>query len=169
MAHERQGSFSVHANGHHVFHPRRTFVGHVMRFKKLSDSCTPPTKAHVADAGWDMYSDEFIAIPPGVRQVVSTGIAIDIPQGYVGLVKPRSGLARNYGLDILGGVIDSGYHGEIKVVLVNHGELTYTAAPGTRIAQIVFQPILMQGMHEVEEFGNKTARGDDGFGSTGTD
>lgn len=138
-----------------------------MKFKLLTDSAIPPTKGHTFDAGWDLHADEHIAIPPGTRQVVRTGIALDIPQGYAGLIWPRSGLAARSGIDVLGGVVDSGYQGEVQVVLINHGEFTFTAAPGARIAQIVFQPILLGGLFQVEEFQDQTTRGENGFGSTG--
>ena len=138
-----------------------------MKFKLLTDSAVPPTKGHTFDAGWDLCADEYVAIMPGTRQLIKTGIALDIPQGHAGLIWPRSGLASRYGIDVLGGVVDCGYHGEVKVVLVNHGEYTYTCKPGTRIAQIVFQPILMGGLFETERFDNDTTRGDGGFGSTG--
>lgn len=138
-----------------------------MKFKKLTDTAHAPTKAHTFDAGWDLYADEHIAIPPGQTQVVGTGIAVDIPQGFAGLIWPRSGLSARHGIDVLGGVVDSGYQGEIKVVLSNTSNFTWTAAPGTRMAQIVFQPVLLSGMFEVEEFDSKTTRGESGFGSTG--
>lgn len=138
-----------------------------MRFKKITDSAHAPTKAHTFDAGWDLYSDEHIAIMPGTRQAVKTGIAIDIPQGFVGLIWPRSGLAANWSLQVMGGVVDSGYHGEIIVLLYNAGLYTYTAAPGERIAQLLVQPVQMLQMHEVEDFGYESVRGQQGFGSTG--
>ena len=138
-----------------------------MKFVKMSDTAVAPTKAHTFDAGWDLYADEHVAIMPGTTQVVKTGIAFDIPQGFAGLIWPRSGLSARYGIDVLGGVVDSGYQGEVKVVLCNTGNGTWTSAPGTRIAQIVFQPILMGGLFEVEDFQDQTTRGEDGFGSTG--
>jgi len=138
-----------------------------MKFVKMSDTAVAPTKAHTFDAGWDLYADEHVAIMPGTTQVVGTGVAFDIPQGFAGLIWPRSGLSARYGIDVLGGVVDSGYQGEVKVVLCNTGNGTWTSAPGTRIAQIVFQPILMGGLFEVEDFQDQTTRGEDGFGSTG--
>lgn len=138
-----------------------------VKFKKLSETAIAPTKAHTFDAGWDLYADEHIAIPPGCSQIVKTGIAFDIPQGFAGLIWPRSGLSAKYGIDILGGVVDSGYQGEVKVVLANTSNFTWTAAPGVRMAQIVFHSVLLGGMFEVEEFRDETTRGDRGFGSTG--
>jgi len=139
-----------------------------MKFRKLTDSATAPTKSNTFDAGWDLYSTTLVSLPPGGREVVSTGIAFDIPQGYVGLIWPRSGNAARCGIDVMGGVIDSGYQGEVKVILVNHdSHFSYNAKPGTRIAQVVFQPILMTSMIQVDEFTHKTTRGDSGFGSTG--
>ena len=139
-----------------------------MKFKKLNDSAVSPTKSNTFDAGWDLYSLELVSLPPGGREIVSTGIAFDVPQGYVGLIWPRSGNAARCGIDVLGGVIDSSYQGEVKVILINHDmNFSYTAKSGSRIAQIVFQPILMTSMIEVDEFTHKTTRGDSGFGSTG--
>lgn len=138
-----------------------------MKFKKLSETAHAPTKSHTFDAGWDLYADEVVSIVPGSRQVVSTGIAFDIPQGFAGLVWPRSGLSANWSLQVLGGVVDSGYQGEVKVILYNGGPYTFTALKGDRIAQIVFQAVLLGGMFEVEDFEQKTTRGDNGFGSSG--
>lgn len=139
-----------------------------MNFKRLTETAHRPTKSNTFDAGWDLYSDQLVSLPPGTRETVGTGIAFDVPQGYVGLIWPRSGIASRSGIDVLGGVIDSGYQGEVKVILVNHDpSFSYTAKAGARIAQIVFQPILMGGMFEVEEFSMRTTRGDSGFGSTG--
>ena len=138
-----------------------------MKFKKLTETAVAPKKSHTFDAGWDLCCDEHVAIMPGTRQVIKTGIALDIPQGHVGMIWPRSGLAARYSLDVLGGVVDSGYQGEVKVILINHGQFTFTCAPGKRIAQIVFQPIWMGAMIETEEFSQRTIRGGCGFGSTG--
>ena len=139
-----------------------------MKFKLMTETATPPSKANVWDAGWDLYCDEHVAIMPGMRQMIKTGLALDIPQGHVGMIWPRSGLAARFGLDVLGGVVDSGYQGEVLVIMVNHGNFTYSAAPGTRIAQIVFQPIMLGAMIETEEFSNPTTRGEKGFGSSGS-
>ena len=139
-----------------------------MKFRLLNEHAQAPTKANTFDAGWDLYSSQLVSLPPGGRELVSTGVAFDIPQGYVGLIWPRSGTASRSGIDVLGGVVDSGYQGEVKVILINHDlNFSYTAKAGARIAQIVFQPILMTGMIEVEDFENRTTRGDQGFGSTG--
>lgn len=139
-----------------------------MKFVKLSDKARTPTKSNTFDAGWDLYSLDFVNLSPGGREVVSTGIAFDIPQGHAGFIWPRSGNAARSGIGVLGGLVDSGYQGEVKVILVNHDtHFSYTAKSGTRVAQIVFCPILLTGMTEVEEFTHKTTRGDQGFGSTG--
>ena len=138
-----------------------------MKYKKLTDTAHPPTKTNTFDAGWDLYADETVAIAPGHRQVISTGIALDIPQGFVGLIWPRSGLAANWSLQVLGGVVDSGYQGEVKVILYNGGPYTFTALKGDRVAQIVFQSVLLGGMFEVEDFDERTTRGNNGFGSSG--
>ena len=138
-----------------------------MKFVKMTDTAIAPTKAHTFDAGWDLYADEHVAIMPGTSQIVKTGVAFDIPQGFAGLIWPRSGLSAKYGIDVLGGVVDCGYQGEVKVVLYNGGSGTWTSAPGTRIAQIVFHSILLGGMFEVDAFDHQTTRGEGGFGSTG--
>lgn len=138
-----------------------------MRFKFLTDTATKPTKGHTFDAGWDLYADETVVISPGMVQVVGTGIAFDIPQGHAGFIWPRSGLSSKYGIDVLGGVVDSGYQGEVKVALANVSNFTWTSAKGTRIAQIVFQGIELGGMFAVDDFTHETTRGDKGFGSTG--
>ena len=138
-----------------------------MKFRKLEKSAYPPQKANTFDAGWDLRAVHDAYVPAGERLAVGTGIALDVPQGYVGLIWPRSGLALFDGIDILGGVIDSGYHGEVKVIVQNHGQYGKNVAAGDKIAQILLQEISLSGMHEVEDFGWKSARGENSFGSTG--
>ena len=138
-----------------------------MKFKKLRADAFAPTKGHTFDAGWDLRAVEDAVIAPEERILISTGIALDIPQGHVGLIWPRSGLAKEWGLDILGGVIDSGYRGEVGVLVINHGDYVKQIHRGDKIAQLVLQEHLLCQMVEVAEFPGESSRGDDGFGSTG--
>src|SRR6476661_2708118 len=100
-----------------------------------------PEYATEGAAGADLRAAEAVTLPPGGRAAVATGLFVEIPAGYVGLVWPRSGLAVRHGIDTLAGVIDSDYRGEVAVVLVNHGTETVRIAAGDRIAQILFQKV----------------------------
>lgn len=134
--------------------------------KLLSNLAKLPTKAHEEDAGWDIYSTQDVVIKPGSRQLISTGIAMEIPDGYVGLIWPRSGMSVKKGCDVLAGVIDSTYRGEIKVCLQNcdiHEDIVVVA--GDKISQILFQEIPKFKLREVNKLSN-TSRGDKGFGSS---
>ena len=125
-----------------------------------------PQYAHAGDAGADITASEKIAIPPRERILVSTGVRLEIPEGYVGLIWPRSGLAVKKGIDCGAGVIDSHYRGEVKVLLFNHSDNEFQIEPGDRIAQILIQKVERVEFHLVEQL-NETARSDAGFGSTG--
>ena len=125
-----------------------------------------PTKSHPSDAGWDLYSVEKLDLQPGKRHSVYTGIAFEIPKGHVGLIWPRSGMSVKKGIDVLAGVVDSGYRGEIKVCLLNTGDEPCIIKKGDRIAQILFQEVPEFDLEIVEEF-SKSDRGEGGFGSTG--
>ena len=125
-----------------------------------------PQYAHAGDAGADITASEKIAIPPRERTLVSTGVRLEIPEGYVGLIWPRSGLAVKKGIDCGAGVIDSHYRGEVKVLLFNHSDNEFQIEPGDRIAQILIQKVERVEFHLVEQL-NETARSDAGFGSTG--
>ena len=125
-----------------------------------------PQYAHAGDAGADITASEKIAIPPRERTVVSTGVRLEIPEGYVGLIWPRSGLAVKKGIDCGAGVIDSHYRGEVKVLLFNHSDNEFQIEPGDRIAQILIQKVERVEFHLVDQL-NETARSDAGFGSTG--
>jgi dUTP pyrophosphatase len=117
-------------------------------------------------AGADLRAREAITIDPGQRAAVATGIQVAIPPGHVGLVWPRSGLALRHGIDTLAGVIDSDYRGEVKVVLVNHGQEPFAVAPGDRIAQLLVQAVAHAVFTPVPAL-SVTERGQGGFGSTG--
>jgi dUTP pyrophosphatase len=125
-----------------------------------------PEYASPGCAGADLRASEAVVLPPGARAAVPTGLQLQIPPGHVGLVWPRSGLAVRHGIDTLAGVIDSDYRGEVKVVIVNHGEEPFAIAPGDRVAQLLLQRV------ERAAFGasavlDGTSRGQGGFGSTG--
>jgi len=128
-----------------------------------------PAYQHPGDAGLDLCATADLDLGPGERATVSTGIAIALPPGYVGLVHPRSGLAAHHGLTVVNapGTVDAGYRGEIKVTLLNT-DLTDTISlkRGRRIAQLVIQPVVTARLIEVDALPG-SARGQDGFGSTG--
>lgn len=136
--------------------------------KKLVSHAIIPTYQHKGDAGADVYSSISITICPGEWKLIPLGLAFDIPEGWEMQIRARSGLAYKYGLSVLNGVgtVDSGYKGEVKVILVNHGWNNYNVQVGERIAQIVFQPVY-QGLFLEREEILPTDRGNDGFGSTG--
>ena len=137
-----------------------------IKFKKDTEDTTIPTKGHVSDAGWDLYSNEECYIAANTRKLVDTGIRLEIPDGYVGLIWPRSGLAVNEGIDVFAGVIDSGYRGVIKVCLYNSSEEGVEIKKGDRIAQILFQEIPCFNIEEIDDLSD-SERKEGGFGSTG--
>lgn len=127
-----------------------------------------PGRAHPGDAGLDLHARYPALLEPGERAVVGTGVAVAVPDGYAGLVVPRSGLAARFGIGVVNspGLIDSGYRGEIKVILVNHGRQRFAVARGDRIAQLVVLATAAPRVTEVEELGD-APRGEAGFGSSG--
>ena len=140
-----------------------------LRFSRLSEEATLPTRAHEGDAGLDLYACEPAHIGPGERWSVGTGIAVEIPDGHAGLVLPRSGLAREHGIALVNspGLIDSGYRGEIRVLLINTDPAEiFRVAPGDRIAQLLITPIAVAEPVEAEALA-ESARGSGGFGSSG--
>lgn len=141
-----------------------------MIFTKLDPDATAPARAHHGDAGIDLFSCEMVDIPAGEHRLVGTGIAVAIIHGQVGLICPRSGLAARHGVTVLNapGVIDSGYRGEVKVLLANHSDVDYLVGFGDKIAQLVLVACFMSGVHEGELPPPFDGRGTAGFGSTGT-
>ena len=136
---------------------------------KLKDGARVPTRAHDGDAGVDLYACEAAHLGPGERWSVGTGVAVEVPEGHAGLVLPRSGLARDHGIALVNspGLIDAGYRGEVRVLLLNTDPAeTFRLAPGDRIAQLVVTPIALVEPVEVEAL-VESARGDSGFGSSG--
>src|SRR5438034_1360126 len=125
-----------------------------------------PEYATEGAAGADLRAAESLTLPAGGRAAVATGLFVEIPAGYVGLVWPRSGLAVRHGIDTLAGVIDSDYRGAVRVVLVNHGQEPFQIAPGDRIAQLLIQPVERASFGAASSLAG-TERGEGGFGSTG--
>lgn len=140
-----------------------------LRFRRLSAAARPPAQAHEGDAGYDLHAAEAATIDPGERASVGTGIAVAIPEGQAGLVVPRSGLAARHGISVVNapGLIDSGYRGELRVLLLNtdHAQ-PFTIEPGDRIAQLLLVAVETPELEEAEEL-DETVRGAGGFGSTG--
>ena len=140
-------------------------------FRRLVPEARAPERAHAGDAGYDLRSVRGIELPPGGRAVVGTGVSVAIPDGYAGLVLPRSGLAVKHGISLVNtpGLIDSGYRGEIRVPLINHDrEETFRVEPGMRIAQLVLVRAAGATFEEVEFLESATdGRGEGGFGSSG--
>lgn len=136
---------------------------------RLDPELPVPSHAHPGDAGVDLCARCDVRLEPGERRMVPTGVAVAIPDGYVGLVTPRSGLAVRHGIGAVNapGVIDAGFRGEIHAILVNLGSEAVDLARGERIVQLVVVPAAEQEFVEVEELPG-SVRGPGGFGSTGT-
>lgn len=138
-----------------------------MLVKRIGNHDLPlPKQETMEAAGHDLRANFTGTLPPGDRYAGPTGFAVAIPEGMVGIVKPRSGLAVKDGIDVLAGVIDSDYRGELHVVLINHGAEPFQINYGDRIAQLVVVPCYQVHMREVDELPS-TERGAGGFGSTG--
>ncbi len=140
-----------------------------LRFRRLSEAALVPERAHDGDAGLDLHAVEAAHLAPGERTSVGTGLAVEIPPGYAGLVLPRSGLALRHGIALVNapGLIDSGYRGELRVLLLNTDrEAGFEIAPGDRIAQLLITPFAGVEPVEVGELAT-SARGEGGFGSSG--
>lgn len=136
---------------------------------RLNDEAVLPTRAHDGDAGLDLYACEAAHIGPGERWSVGTGVAVEIPDGHAGLVLPRSGLAKKHGITLVNapGLIDAGYRGELRVLLLNTDPAdTFRVQPGDRIAQLVISPIVLAEPVEKTALA-ESVRGDGGFGSSG--
>ena len=137
--------------------------------QRLRDDAVIPERAYEGDAGLDLAACERVELGPGERAVVGTGLAVAIPEGYAGFVQPRSGLADRHGISIVNspGLIDSGYRGEIKVILINTDSSTpFVVDRGMRIAQLVVLPVPGLELVETDEL-PETERGVRGYGSSG--
>ena len=137
-----------------------------LRFVKLSAYASTPIRSSFDAAGLDLFSAEDIAIAPGGRACVATDIMVEVPHGFYGRVAPRSGLALKFGINVGGGVIDADFRGNIGVILFNHGDDVFSVRKFDRIAQLVIEKIAVLVPTEVSSL-DQTARGSDGFGSTG--
>lgn len=134
--------------------------------KKINPQAKLPEYAHANDAGMDLFCLEKISLAPGARQAVSTGIQMAIPEGYVGLIWDKSSVPFNYGVKTMAGVIDAGYRGEIKIMLINLSAETVSIEAGQKIAQMLIQPVIQAQIIETDDL-TETARGTGAFGSTG--
>jgi dUTP pyrophosphatase len=140
-----------------------------LRFVKLNERATLPTRAHDSDAGLDLYAAESARLAPGARVSVGTGLAVQIPDGIGGLVLPRSGLAIKHGVTLVNspGLIDPGYRGEVRVLLLNTDRtVEFQISPGDRIAQLLLVPVAHANPMHADALDEST-RGQGGFGSTG--
>ncbi len=137
-----------------------------IKVKKISGEAVAPCCHHKGDAGFDLYSAEEAVLNPGERVKVRTGIAMEIPDGYAGLVWDKSGMAANHGIKTMAGVIDSCYRGEIAVVLVNLSDKDFKIEKRQKIAQMLIQKAESPEIEIIEKLGN-SERGKGGFGSTG--
>ena len=138
-----------------------------LKVKRLSEAAFLPSYSHQGDAGLDLYSTEDLELLPHRSALVHTGIAIELPEGFEAQIRPRSGLALKNSITVLNspGTIDQGYRGEIAVILINHGSVSFQVQTGIRIAQLVVQGIVPVVIEEVENL-SSTHRGAEGFGST---
>jgi dUTP pyrophosphatase len=141
----------------------------ILRWRRLVPEARPPARAHDGDAGFDLHAVEHATIQPGARASIGTGIAVAIPDGHAGLVLPRSGLAQRHGIALVNapGLIDAGYRGEVRVLLLNTDPAEpFDVAEGDRIAQLLLVRAEAPELEEAEEL-DETARGEGGFGSSG--
>ena len=137
-----------------------------IRIKKTHQEATIPKYALPDDAGMDFFALETTILLPNERKAIATGISMAIPKGYVGLIWDKSGIAAKFGIKTMAGVIDSGYRGEIKIVMHNLSTEPYTFEKGTKVAQMLIQAVEQKNIVEVDNL-EETERGQGGFGSTG--
>jgi dUTP pyrophosphatase len=140
-----------------------------LEIQRLREDARVPDRAYQGDAGLDLAACDEVRLGPGERALVGTGLAVAIPEGYAGFVQPRSGLAARHGIAVVNspGLIDSGYRGELRVLLLNTDRAEpFSVEPGDRIAQLVLVDVETPELEEVAEL-DPTARGAGGFGSTG--
>ncbi len=140
----------------------------ILKVKKLDDNAKLPAYAHPGDAGLDLFSNTEIEIPAGETRLVPTGISIELPPSTEAQIRPRSGLALKNSITVLNtpGTIDSGYRGEVGVILINHSKTTFKITKHMKIAQMIVKPIIKVEVQEADDL-TTTKRGSGGFGSTG--
>lgn len=136
-----------------------------IKFKKLTDNATAPTKED-GDFGWDLFSAEDYLLKPGERHLFKTDISIELPNLYHAVIKPRSGMAVKYGIDVLAGLIDNSYRGNLGICLINFGSEEVNIEKGNKIAQMIIVNEPQTTITEVKEL-SETNRGSKGFGSSG--
>lgn len=137
-----------------------------LNIKKVHPEAVIPSYAHPGDAGMDLYTVERIAYAPGELKAIKTGIAMEIPEGYVGLIWDKSSVAGKGGMKMMGGVIDAGYRGEVMVSMINLSTKEYVFEKGHKVGQMLIQQVTRPEISEVAELG-QTSRGSGAFGSTG--
>ena len=137
-----------------------------IQFQKLFPDTILPTYAHPGDAGLDLYSCEDIIIEPMARYAVSLGFALEIPHGFVSRILDRSGMAIKNGIHCLAGVVDAGYRGEYKAIMINLGDVPYKIEKGDRVAQMLIQPVEICDIEIVDKLSD-SERGEGGFGASG--
>jgi dUTP pyrophosphatase len=137
-----------------------------IKVKKLHPDAIIPNIAHEGDAGSDLFATESVTLNPGERGQVPTGLALELPLGYVSLIWDKSGISHKEGIKTLGGVIDCGYRGEYKIGVINLSDTPYTFEKGHKVAQLLIQRVESPIFEEVSELSD-TSRKDNGFGSTG--
>ena len=141
-----------------------------VKVKKIHEDAKIPAYAHEGDSGMDLYSVEETVLQPNETKLVKTGLQIAVPKGFEAQVRPKSGLAAKFGITVLNtpGTVDSGYRGEVMVILINHGKEEYKIEKGKKIAQMVIAKVEEAKVEVVENL-DDTTRKDGGFGSTGLD
>ena len=139
-----------------------------LKIQRLTPNAILPCRAHEGDAGLDVYAAEETVVRPGERVLIGTGFCMELPPGTEAQIRPRSGLALKYGISVLNspGTIDEAYRGEVKIILINHGQDDFAVSIGMRIAQMVIQPVLAVAVEETDSLSD-SRRGAGGFGSTG--
>lgn len=137
-----------------------------LQYKKLVPNAIPPQRSHAGDLGYDLFACEPVTIYPGMKQKVSTGIAFEFPCGWGGFVKDRSSMVTNTTLEVIAGVIDNGYTGELFIMFANYGNEIETIEAGQKIAQVVLIPVGGFDLREIDQLETADGRGSKGFGST---
>lgn len=137
-----------------------------LQIKQLSESATLPTRAHTTDSGLDLYASEDALVTYTHASVIPTGIAVNIPAGYEGQIRPRSGKSSKTNLRVILGTVDCGYNGEIGVIADTLNKSEYLVRKGEKIAQLVISPIVTPTLEIVDQFDTQSDRGESGFGST---
>ncbi len=138
----------------------------ILKYKKLSDTVPDLQYAKAGDAGFDLYAKETVTLAPGQQVAIPTGVALEIPEGCVGLIWDKSGLSIKFGLKTMGGVVDAGYRGEVMVGMINLSDKEYTFEAGHKVAQMIIQKFEAVSFEQADELSG-SERGEAGFGSSG--